>query len=64
VSIPAFVGAGIAAASWLFLLLSGLFVVTHFMNAISEERQCLEAYGSNYQDYLDRTPRWLGLPKS
>jgi protein-S-isoprenylcysteine O-methyltransferase Ste14 len=63
-SVPALVGAGIASASWLFLLLSVLFVVTHLMNGISEERLCLEAYGSCYQDYLDRTPRWIGPPKS
>ena len=63
-SIPALVGAGIASASWLFLLLSVLFVITHLMNGIFEERLCLEAYGSVYQDYLDRTPRWTGLPKS
>jgi protein-S-isoprenylcysteine O-methyltransferase Ste14 len=62
-SIPALVGAGIASASWLFLLLSVLFVVTHLMNGIFEERLCLEAYGGVYQDYLDRTPRWIGTPK-
>ena len=63
-SIPALVGAGIASASWLFLLLSVLFAVTHLMNGIYEERLCLVAYGSVYQEYLDRTPRWIGLPKS
>ena len=62
-SIPALVGAGIASASWLFLLLSVLFVVTHLMNGIFEERLCFEAYGSVYQDYLDRTPRWIGIRK-
>lgn len=64
VSIPALIGAGIASASWLFLLLSVLFAVTHLMNGIYEERLCLAAYGSVYQEYLDRTPRWIGLPKS
>ena len=63
-SIPALIGAGIASASWLFLLLSVLFAVTHLMNGIYEERLCLVAYGSVYQEYLDRTPRWIGLPKS
>jgi protein-S-isoprenylcysteine O-methyltransferase Ste14 len=62
-SILAFIGAGIATASWLFLLLSVLFAITHFMNGIFEERLCLEAYGSVYQDYLERTPRWIGIPK-
>jgi protein-S-isoprenylcysteine O-methyltransferase Ste14 len=62
-SIPALVGAGIASASWLFLLLSVLFIVTHLMNGIFEERLCFKAYGNVYQDYLDRTPRWIGIPK-
>ena len=58
------VGAGIASASWLFLLLSVLCIITHFYNGIFEERLCLKAYGSDYQEYLDRTPRWIGFPKS
>jgi protein-S-isoprenylcysteine O-methyltransferase Ste14 len=58
------IGAGIASASWLFLLLAVLVTVTHFMNAIFEERLCLEAYGGVYQKYLNRTPRWIGVPKS
>jgi protein-S-isoprenylcysteine O-methyltransferase Ste14 len=64
VSFLALVGAGIASASWLFLLLAVLATITHFRNGIFEERLCLEAYGSVYQKYLDRTPRWIGLPKS
>jgi protein-S-isoprenylcysteine O-methyltransferase Ste14 len=58
------VGAGIASASWLFLLFSVLCIITHFINGIFEERLCLEAYCSDYQEYLDRTPRWIGIPKS
>ena len=58
------IGAGIASASWLLLLLSILCMITHFMNGIFEERLCLEAYGSDYQEYLNRTPRWIGIPKS
>jgi len=61
-SIPALIGAGIASASWLFLFLSVLFAVTHLMNGICEERLCLGAYGSVYRDYLDSTPRWIGIP--
>ena len=57
------IGAAIASASWLFLLLSALCIITHFMNGIFEERLCLEAYGSKYQEYLNRTPRWIGIPK-
>jgi protein-S-isoprenylcysteine O-methyltransferase Ste14 len=56
-------GAGIASASWLFLLLSILLIITHFMNGIPEERLCLDAYGDAYREYMDRTPRWIGIPK-
>jgi len=63
-SITALVGVGISSASWLFLLFSILFAVIHLMNGIFEERLCLEAYNSVYQGYLDRTPRWIGIPKS
>ncbi len=52
-------GAGIASASWLFIFLSILFAITHFISGISEERMCLDAYGNSYQEYLDRAPRCL-----
>ena len=59
-----FIGTGIASASWLFLLLSIILIITHFYNAIPEERECLEAYGNAYREYMNRTPRWIGIPKS
>jgi len=59
-----FIGTGIASASWLFLLLSIILIITHFYNAIPEERECLEAYGNAYREYMNRTPRWIGTPKS
>ena len=57
------IGIGIASASWLFLLLSIILIITHFYNAISEERECLEAYGNAYSEYMDRTARWIGIPR-
>ena len=57
-------GAGIAAASWLFILLTIIMIITHCMNGIPEERSCLAAFGDTYREYMDRTPRWVGLPKS
>jgi len=57
-------GIGIASASWLFLLLSIIFTILNTLRAIYEERFCLEKYGDAYREYMDRTPRWLGLPKS
>ena len=58
-----FLGTGIASASWLYLLLSViLIVITHFMVVI-EERSCLNKFGNEYRKYMDRTPRWIGIPK-
>ena len=58
------VGAGIASASWLFLLLSIVYTGLGFIYAGSEERNCLQKYGDAYRKYMEKTPRWIGLPKS
>ena len=58
------VGVGIASASWLFLLLAILFAISHFMNAIPEERFCLKLFGEAYREYMNRTPKWIGITKS
>jgi len=57
-------GVGIASASLLFLLLSIIFIVLNSLRAIYEERFCLEKYGEAYREYMNKTPRWLGMPKS
>ena len=57
-------GIGIATASWLYLLLLViLMVLTHFQVVI-EERSCSEKFGDTYREYLNSTPRWIGIPKS
>ena len=55
---------GIASASWVFLLVFVLQSVSIRIAAVGEERYCLEKYGDAYREYIDKTPRWLGLPKS
>ena len=57
-------GVGIASASWFFLLLSVAFIVLSIFRAANEERFCLEKYGEEYRDYMNKTPRWIGIPKS
>lgn len=59
-----FIGTSIVSASWLFLLLSIVLIITHFYNGIVEERECLEVYGKAYSEYMNKTPRWVGIPKS
>jgi protein-S-isoprenylcysteine O-methyltransferase Ste14 len=58
------IGMGIAVASWLFLLFSAAYIIFSFARALREERYCLEKYGDAYREYMDRTPRWIGIPKS
>ena len=58
-----FIGAGIAAASWLFLLLSAILIfISHFL-AITEESATAKKFGDAYKEYIARTPRWIGIPK-
>jgi len=57
------IGTGIASASWLFLLLSViLMVISHFL-AITEESATNKKFGDAYREYMNRTPRWIGIPK-
>jgi protein-S-isoprenylcysteine O-methyltransferase Ste14 len=56
-------GIGIASASWFFLLLLIIFTILNALRTIHEERFCLEKYGDAYREYMNRTPRWIGIPK-
>jgi protein-S-isoprenylcysteine O-methyltransferase Ste14 len=60
----AWVGASIVAGSWILLLLSVASMGLQTGQATAEERGCLETYGEAYKEYKDRTPRWIGMPKS
>ena len=58
------IGVSIASASWVFLLLTIAIIILQLSLAIAEERGCLEKYGDAYRDYMNRTPRLIGIPKS
>ena len=58
-----FIGVSIASASWLFLLLSIGYSILSFVGAIPEEQFCLEKYGDAYREHMNRTSRWIGMPK-
>jgi len=59
-----YLGVGIATASWVFLLIAVAYIVMPFLWVAAEERHCLKYYGDAYREYMNRTPRWLGIPKS
>ena len=61
-----FSGVSVISASWVFLLLTIIFGVgvtrPYFVKI--EEAQCLGHYGAAYREYMNRTARWIGIPKS
>jgi len=61
---PLLVGVGIATASWVFLLLSVAYMIVPLLWVDAEERHLLKLYGDAYREYMNRTPRWIGIPKS
>jgi len=59
-----FGGTGIACVSWVFLLLTAVLIILFHIGVVSEERSCLQKYGNAYREYMNSTPRWIGMPKS
>jgi protein-S-isoprenylcysteine O-methyltransferase Ste14 len=59
-----YLGVGIATASWVFLLLTAVYMVVPILWLDAEERHCLKYYGDAYRKYMNKTPRWIGIPKS
>jgi protein-S-isoprenylcysteine O-methyltransferase Ste14 len=57
-------GLGIACSSWLYLLLTVVLIILLNANLSAEERYCLHRYGDDYLKYKNKTPRWIGIPKS
>jgi len=58
------IGAGIASASWIPILFAIVSMIMWVPLSTSEEDFCLEKYSDDYREYMNRTPRWLGIPKS
>lgn len=59
-----YAGVGLAGTSWVFLLFA-LLVIAGFGLAVPEEERVMVAkYGAAYEEYMRRTPRWIGLPRA
>jgi protein-S-isoprenylcysteine O-methyltransferase Ste14 len=58
-----YIAVSVAAASWVFLILAIANIYWIRIEALLEERYCLEKYGDEYQHYMETTPRWIGIPK-
>ena len=60
----ALIGIGIASASWVILLVAIIFFILANIDTGYEERYCKEKYGDKYKEYFNKTPKWIGIPKS
>lgn len=52
-----------ATVSWIILLCSILWILFFQIALPEEENYLIDRYGEPYREYMDRTPRWLGMPK-
>jgi protein-S-isoprenylcysteine O-methyltransferase Ste14 len=49
---------------WIFLVIMILYILHLLPVVTTEERYCLKIYGKEYQDYMERTPRWIRFPET
>ena len=59
-----YIGIGVACASWIMMLCGILWWGMWSVAVPTEERFLLWKYGDSYREYMNRTPRWIGIPKS
>lgn len=57
-----YLGVSIAAASWLFLLITVITFFLQRLQMINEEKFCCRKFGPVYVEYMKGTPRWIGVP--
>ena len=58
------IGIGLATLSWIIIVACLLLAIISHPTFLVQERSCLEMYGDAYSEYMNRTPRWIGIPKS
>ena len=57
-------GVSMASASWVFLLFPLIVGVGAVCFIKIEEAQCIGHYGNAYREYMNKTPRWIGIPRA
>jgi len=59
-----YVGISIACITWVYMVLTILFILSVQYLSPFEEAITLGQYGKAYKEYMKRTPKWIGFPKS
>lgn len=54
-----FLGIGVAALSYLYIILSFTTLFVMYPNLISQENYCIKRYGDDYLKYMKNSPRYL-----
>ena len=57
-------GIAFACISWIYVLINLLFIVVVNYSSPLEEAVTLKHYGKTYKEYIEKTPKWIGIPKS
>ncbi len=62
-NIIAFLGVAIAGMSWLMVLFVIMYAIPQHLVILMEEQFCLEKYDDTYRKYMNRVPRYIGIPE-
>lgn len=54
-----YLGAALAAAAWIHLLLLALLAVSYHYKILAEEESCARLYGKSYLEYKEQVSRYL-----
>jgi protein-S-isoprenylcysteine O-methyltransferase Ste14 len=57
-------GIAIACISWIYIVITVFFILIIAYLSPFEEAVTLGHYGKSYKEYMERTPKWIGIPKS
>jgi len=57
------VGIGLVCVSWVFMLLTLVYIVVTMILVGYEEDFCRKRYGKSFDRYLAMAPRWFGIGK-
>ncbi|UCH02470.1 MAG: isoprenylcysteine carboxylmethyltransferase family protein [Candidatus Bathyarchaeota archaeon] len=60
-----FIGISLVSLSWIYFLIGLVWMIlTHVLEIPVEESECIEKFGTDYAEYMKKTPKWIGIPKS
>jgi len=60
-----YLGIGISGLSWVFILCAVAWIISFHIEVVQyEEPSLIEKYGDAYKEYMNKAPRWIGIPKS